>query len=382
MTYCKRAFDHIFSDANGHYKLCCVASINPDLRKYTTNNTKPFEFFMSDEMEAIRNDMIEGKEIKGCEGCYANEKAGFESHRAMWQDDKVTEVLPHSLEVKLRIFGSACNLSCYMCHPGNSTTRNKELRQIDSDIFTTHSADYFKMDNEVIEANVEDVLDHIDLVGSILIIGGEPFLMTKHWEFLDKIPKERRKNIKLLYQTNLTKTKHRRWNVRDYLAEFKDSELQVSCDHFGERLKWIRYPIDVPEFEANLVEFKQHISWLNLTVSILNVHDLCSIVEYYDRNFGLRVEPSAVVTLPKALSIKNLPDDMKETAYAEIERLKRNTWVHEFVEAELNKPRDEQQYEKFRDYIKKLDAKRGTNANEVFGWDIYDGQESPTGKPE
>ena len=38
-----------------------------------------------------------------------------------------------------------------------------------------------------------------------------------------------------------------------YLKEkIKNLQLEVSCDHYGEKLKWIRYPIDVDTFEENL----------------------------------------------------------------------------------------------------------------------------------
>ena len=36
--------------------------------------------------------------------------------------------------------------------------------------------------------------------------------------------------------------------------KFEEINLGVSCDHYGEKLKWIRYPIDVEEFESNISE--------------------------------------------------------------------------------------------------------------------------------
>ena len=40
----------------------------------TTENTLPFDYFLSSQMEKIRDDMFEGKKIDGCEGCYKDEE--------------------------------------------------------------------------------------------------------------------------------------------------------------------------------------------------------------------------------------------------------------------------------------------------------------------
>ena len=82
----------------------------------------------------------------------------------------------------------------------------------------------------------------------------------------------------------------------------------VSCDHYGKQLEFIRYPIDVKQFEQNLQIMKDYIIFIACTVSVLNVFDLKKIEEYY-KDFAVSFEP---VYSPKSLSIKNIPnkDDM------------------------------------------------------------------------
>ena len=65
-TYCAAAFTQIYADNASRYRLCCHANVNPDIIKYNTNNCNPFEYFLSDEMEQIRDDMLSGKKIAGC----------------------------------------------------------------------------------------------------------------------------------------------------------------------------------------------------------------------------------------------------------------------------------------------------------------------------
>ena len=82
------AFREIYADNAGQYKLCCHAKYNNDLKKYNSSNTLPFEFFTSEEMENIRNDMFEGKLIDDCEVCYNLEKLTGKSHRTLKQLEK------------------------------------------------------------------------------------------------------------------------------------------------------------------------------------------------------------------------------------------------------------------------------------------------------
>ena len=52
-AYCAYPFKEIYNDNSGHYKLCCYSNVHPNTRKYTTQNTTPFKYFRSKEMEEI-----------------------------------------------------------------------------------------------------------------------------------------------------------------------------------------------------------------------------------------------------------------------------------------------------------------------------------------
>ena len=53
----------------------------------TTENTLPFDYFLSSQMEKIRDDMFEGKKIDGCEGCYKDEEINGHSHRTKFNEE-------------------------------------------------------------------------------------------------------------------------------------------------------------------------------------------------------------------------------------------------------------------------------------------------------
>lgn len=368
-TYCSAAFCHIYSDSKGQYKLCCHAydHLN-ELKKFNSKTHTPFEYFLSDELEDIRNRMLSGEKIGGCEKCYELEDAGFQSPRIFrYHSDKITMFEPRDIELKLRIFGNNCNLACYMCIPFNSSTRTRELKEMG--IFDEISkGKVFDADitKDQWEKMYQEILDNIHMVGDIHLTGGEPFLLHKHYKFIKSIPDEHAKHIHLTYDTNFTNIKYKGKYIFEYLEKFKSAVFNISCDHYGDKLSWIRYPIDVQQFEDNIRYFQNNtpknmkINRLNCTVSILNVEDLDAIKDYYRHNFDLDVNFNNIVNTPYYLNIKNHPRK-KEL----IEKYRSNPEYSQAI-VRLERPAVMDQWNYGIDYIKKLDDHRKTQFEKLW----------------
>jgi len=127
-------------------------------------------------MEQIRQDMVEGKPIDGCESCYNIERSGHESWR-QWKYNKLYEhdTVVNRVGLKLRINGSYCNLSCYMCFPYNSSTRRNELKKVGVD-WSEYDAGYVGVKSGQYERIIDDILKNIHLVDYMNITGGEPMI--------------------------------------------------------------------------------------------------------------------------------------------------------------------------------------------------------------
>ena len=355
-TYCAAAFTQIYADNASRYRLCCHADINHSISKYTTNNTTPFQYYLSDEMEIIRDDMMSGKPIEGCETCYKIENRGHQSWR-QWKYNKNYELTSEvkKVHLKMRIMGSFCNLGCYMCHPYNSSTRRVELKQKDIK-FEDGTSEVINISNKKYSDTVDDILENISVVGSIHLTGGEPLQLPRMWEFMGAIPEEHASNIYVSMDTNLTELEFKNNNISQIVSKFKGVNLSVSCDHYGEKLAWIRYPIDVYQFEKNIKEASNIIGNINVTVSLLNILDLSDIREYYN---DFEVSFNNIVTGPKMLSIRNLPQELKDTLrikYAELP----------MVVQELDQPIIEGDLERGIEYCKKLNSQRNINFDTLF----------------
>lgn len=333
-SYCPAAFREIYVDSSGNYRLCCYHKTN-SLFDFNDQKDLPFDYFMSQAMEKVRNDMFEGKKIKGCELCYDMEQRTGHSYRTnrYFKDFGFVEDV-RNLTLKLRINGSYCNLGCYMCFPQNSSTRRNELKAVFGEEYK--NMDNFGKEYEAVnhtqwEKMIDNIVANISLVAKIHMTGGEPLQLPKHWEFVDRIPQEHAKHITLSYDTNFTETKYKNHSVYDIVDKFKKVHIGISCDHYGDKLEWIRYPIDVQKFENNLRDCRDIIAHLNCTVSLLNVNDLFEIQDYYQNNFGLNVTFHNVARGPRFLSICNLPDTQKKMLKEKYKDLP-------YVIDELNRP--------------------------------------------
>ena len=145
------------------------------------------------------------------------------------------------------------------------------------------------------------------------------------------------------------------------MDKFKKVNFNVSCDHYKDKLSFIRYPIDVESFENNLMEAKEHIPQLSCTVFILNVNELLEIKKYYRENFDIKVTTPSIVQSPSMLNVRHLPDSVKENL---IEKYK-NQNNCPFV-TELYKDRSEDLFQKGLSYIKGLAEFRKMNVSKLW----------------
>lgn len=342
-SYCLAAFRHIFSDNAQRYRLCCHADEYLDYNEF---NSSPFEYFLSDDMETIRENMLDGIPIPACHNCYKMEEAGHKSFRDKWNEGNLSTSV-EKVALKLRIFGSYCNLGCYMCHPYNSSTRRAENKAA-LQLFEDWDVKVKPISTKMFKHTVKDILDNIDLVEHISLTGGEPLQLPRVWDFLFSIPQHKSQHITLFFDTNLTVVPEVKL---DYIKErFKQVVFGVSVDHYQDKLAWIRYPIDVQQFESNVNKYKSMIDSLNVTVSLLNINDLDKIQQYYD----MKVNWNTVIN-PTMLSIRNSP--------RKAEYLSKYKHIDEIVQ-ELEKP-STHEYQKALTYCRALN--RDLDFDKVFG---------------
>jgi MoaA/NifB/PqqE/SkfB family radical SAM enzyme len=367
--YCDVFFDQIYTNPDGNYRFCCHASPVPSEHRMNSKTHTPFEWYKSDYMEEARNNIFDGIKNSGCETCYKMEERGGKSWRQIRHNQKTHTDIK---EVKLNLaLSNACNLSCYMCGPENSTTKQVEMNNVFGKGSLEANTDFpgFALKRKNYERLKANILENIAEVKYINLIGGEPLMIPEVWDLLDSISDKDAKRIHLCWITNMTKVGYKNYSLEDVIEKYERVRFNISCDHFGEKESWMRYPIDIPSFENNLVTYHNYIMQIQVTVGILNGSDLIEIKEYYTKKFNLPVDFTNLVTPgTRGLSIAYYPREHKEMLINKYKHDSCFDLVVELLKVSLDMNEDDikLQYSKDLDYCQKLSDYRKFQFKDIW----------------
>lgn len=345
--FCTIPFTQIYSEIDGQYQACCFGGSSG-----VSVEEVPLKEWMekSDYMNDLRREMTTvGSDLKAvnnwCRRCRSDEDRYGRSRRtnclkihtndpSFWnkierQVTKFKDTGEFTLkgagrifEVQLKIYGSECNLDCFMCQHDNSTTRWQVAKK------GVWSDKIFKPMNDAREERMsyimkdktqgitEQILEIAQYIKSIKIIGGEPLIMKKHYEMLDAlIESGHAKHIRIKYQTNLTKTKAGKHNIFKYIPHFNRVTMVASVDGIGKTIEYMRRRTDWQEVVENIELSKQHpnvVVDFNGLVSFLSVMRFYEVVDWCKAHPVINQLNWAHVDSPKHLRPNNLPKKIKD----------------------------------------------------------------------
>lgn len=298
-TYCAFPWTNLYVANFNQMMPCCNFTDN------FTSLESPNDFFHGETMNKIREDMLAGKEIAGCENCYFNERAGVSSER-----EKANEIYGRVEIPKLRaldiMLDNVCNLKCRMCNSGYSHSwKNDEFELYGRNI---PAPKYLK--NTYI-----DVVDLHD-IDRIVLQGGEPFYSPQFEKILDKLTEQNTlENVELWISTNATIIPNKK--IVDYLKRFRSVSISLSLDAYDKLFEYIRKNADFEKVKTVLDFFHELANEtidfsINCTVTIYNVNFIDEIKEYYHKNYPKFHWHENCLVYPEELCISNTPQDFKD----------------------------------------------------------------------
>lgn len=326
---------------NGDYRVCCHANTAPgrgllrnDDGALNASGTTLDEARNSETLKGIRRTMLAGEWPESCVRCHREEAAGMTSKRqysARSLPDGYDETWARSVtrpdgEIDLGAsplvdldvrFGNKCNLACRMCGPSDSSLWENDFRKLGRSLpattFDWHEKENFWNSLE----NRSDDLRHL------YIVGGEPLLIERHYEFLQLlVDTDRAAGITLEYNTNLTILPER---ILALWGRFAKVRLGVSLDGVFGVNDYIRSPSRFENVARNLEKIDRAEGrfqiWLACTVSIYNLHHLVDFMRWvHDKRFerigttpGKEFFVPHPVHQPEHLNIQALPDEIKRS---------------------------------------------------------------------
>jgi len=275
-TFCIYPWIHLHAYPTGEAYPCCHAEM-----AYPVGNTKfksLEEIYRDAPMRGLREDMLNERPNPACGRCYEQEESGFFSgrksankhhghHIKRIEDDKFQMSY---WDIR---FSNLCNLSCRSCgHIFSSSWYQDQAKLAGGD---------WKDRNQVLnyagrtEIDMwEQLIPHLDYVEQIYFAGGEPLMMTEHYNILDELERRGRFDVRLIYNTNFTHTKLKDRTVFDYWKRFKSVAVGASLDAMGPRAEYIRKGTDWDTVERNRMQMLETCPnvdfYISPTLSIMN----------------------------------------------------------------------------------------------------------------
>jgi hypothetical protein len=321
------------------------------------------------------------------------------------------------IEVQLKVYGSECNLDCYMCTHANSTIRQKvahegvwndsvfgELTQETQDFFDWVTRDKTEILNEPditqeadgtfmipihnetfpisnTKSMVDQTIEMAPYIRSIKIIGGEPLIMKKHYELLDKLIEiDQAKHIIVKYQTNLTETKAGKHNIFNYIPHFRLVSMVGSIDGIGPVIEYMRRRCSWDKIVDNVdicnkydnvdVDFNGLVSFLSV-LRFYEMIDWC-LDEGKDK---VNMVNWAMLEHPTHLRTNNLPQKLKDDLLPKYEG-----WPD--IQEALRMPADDIDIQDTFDYLLKADEYYTGTRWELHLFDVFPELEEYYIKPE
>lgn len=391
-TFCTLPWVHLATHPIGVVTPCCVADMkngasfsqSPKGRNYKLSQDKLTDIANSPRFNSLRKEMINGEEPAVCKNCYFYEKnkVGSKRYDANNQfadlidecfkntnkDGSIKELNYRYIELRL---GNVCNLKCVTCNAFSSSKWNEDISAFKDTQFETI---YPKIEKTVEwyrdTAFYDELFAHCSDLREIWINGGEPTLIKEHGYFLQKfIDNGTCSKVELHYSLNCTAFPDK---FIDQWKQFKNVKIHLSIDDLGDRIHYVRFPSRWDVTYQNLQKILKYKHIFNIqilqTVSMLNVHNLNNF-----KKFTQEVEVEWLmnfVKYPDYLGVKNLPQELKDEILSDISAL--SIEEQNKVKVEITQERDPGLYNKFLEFISRLDNKRNVNISKYLPeWERY-----------
>ena len=320
-TFCVAPWFSITVDSRGKLSPCCKIQ---NVSEYTYNETD--QYFKSEGLARLRQDLIAGVKNKQCESCWKDEENNGDSLRLMenrtfglFSNHSISEQIKNPDVSKVQSFelnlGNLCNLKCLMCSPGISSQLLAELN------LNPHLNSHLSENERGLEQKnfnwprsqdfVQWCEKYLPRSIHIKMSGGEPFILPWLEDVIDKIPDHQKNKCVLHFTTNLTVVNN---NLFEIFKKFKEVWVSVSCEGTWSTLDYIRSGHTWTDLALNLKMLKnKNINNLKLSINhvvqAISYHSILPMTKFFD-SMNLSINPIMLST-PDSYHISALTKSAK-----------------------------------------------------------------------
>lgn len=317
----------------GTVRPCCLAEeeIKDELgNKYKLISTDLRVIHNSDYMRNLRQQFLAGEKPQTCRKCWNEERSGRTSKR-MHTLNRLKHIVPDAewtadakplmfLDLKL---GNICNLKCRICGSWSSSQFAAEEIKFegkDNIHYQMLRDGAWPRENQRFWQDVDTLLEDIRYIE---FTGGEPFMITEHFDLLQGIvDRGIAHQVEIHYNTNGT---HYPEHAESVWQHFKTVEVAFSIDDVGARFEYQRTNAVWTEVNANIARFRElRIRSSNIQLQVCSTVNVFNVLYLEDLALWIDLQDFDYIywnMLHEAyyLSVSTMPDAAKQLA---IKRLK------------------------------------------------------------
>lgn len=346
-TICALPWTHLNFEPQGKVTPCCLTAHHKyyagDLNKDSVE-----DIWNSDNMKALRKQMINGEEPKICSKCFDSEKITKRSSRLHYNNmfpdvykdiENITAEDGTCSKMELQYwdfrFSNLCNMKCRSCGPMASSLWVGDAKKLG---WISEADKLSFIDNVNNTPKIDFLKEQIKYVKRIYFAGGEPLLMKEHWEILDFLIEHERFDVKLAYNTNMSVLEYNGRKAFDYWDKWHRFQIEVwpSIDEIGSRAELIRSGTKWNKVDANLKALSKYENIFvkpNITIGAWNVGRIPEVVDYFCNinivknlewfnfdNFNINI-----IDAPVHYGLSILPYEYRQSVKDKLQ-----TWIEEY----------------------------------------------------
>jgi len=310
-SFCMLPWMHLHAYPDGRAYPCCFA-FDPypvgDLNKQSLK-----EVFNGDKMKQMRVRMLNNNKSRECLKCYDQEKSGFFSLRLSsnkhfghniglvdsTQPDGTADFVMKYWDIR---FSNLCNMACRSCGTWFSSNWYEDYKKI-----TGSPPPHAKIMRVGRHTNDlwEQMLESFDHTEQFYFAGGEPIIMEEHYRILKELDKRKMYHVRLIYNTNFSKTKFKDIDVFELWNKFDSVSIGASLDAEGARAELMRKGTvweDAVNNRKRMMQVCPKVDfYISSTVSLMNSLHVCDfhrnwveqgLIKPQDFNFNLLQHPT------------------------------------------------------------------------------------------
>lgn len=384
---------HARVNQNGNVYPCCRME-----EFYTLGSLKEKSFneiWNDSPIRNLRSTLIKDRAFASCSDCYKIEAQGgislrqkanvdFSDHfSAASNTSSDGRIETKTLEFLDLRFSNICNFRCRTCNHENSTAWYQDARSFGNEGIPT---DVVRL-SENPEKIWSFVKQQLPSLKRIYLAGGEPLLQEEHYRLLELLIAEKRTDIAIEYNTNLSTLEFKSWKVVELWRHFPHITLGASLDGVNEQAELIRKGLDWNKTLNNFNTIQKeapHVKFiLAPTISVLNCYHITVAIETFLKN-GMLVNPDFfrpnILLQPNYLNVQILnPKERRSLENHYFKFLKiisamASSEIFAKVESELkrilihmdNSPCEENERIRFKKFTIKLDQLRNEKTVLLF----------------